>query len=89
MSRASDATALGSAAQIDQDTLFDPRVLAAWHEQTHTSEQSQDDLAPLQRRPEAARVAAHLVDPETVWLAEPSGRWGRSVTFTDAAIQAA
>ncbi len=27
-------------------------------------------------------------DPETVWLAEPSGRRGRSATFTDAAIQA-
>lgn len=27
-------------------------------------------------------------DPETVWLAEPSGRRGRPATFTDAAIQA-
>ena len=27
-------------------------------------------------------------DPETVWLAEPSGKRGRSATFTDAAIQA-
>ena len=27
-------------------------------------------------------------DPETVWLAEPSGRRGRSATFTDAAIRA-
>jgi hypothetical protein len=27
-------------------------------------------------------------DPETVWLAEPSGRRGRSATFSDAAIQA-
>ena len=27
-------------------------------------------------------------DPETVWLAEPSGKRGRSTTVTDAAIQA-
>ena len=27
-------------------------------------------------------------DPETVWLAEPGGKRGRSATFTDAAIQA-
>ena len=27
-------------------------------------------------------------DPETVWLAPPSGKRGRSATFTDAAIQA-
>ena len=27
-------------------------------------------------------------DPETVWLAKPSGKRGRSATFTDAAIQA-
>ena len=27
-------------------------------------------------------------DPETVWLAEPSGKRGRPATFTDAAIQA-
>jgi len=27
-------------------------------------------------------------DPETVWLAEPSGKPGRPATFTDAAIQA-
>ena len=27
-------------------------------------------------------------DPETVWLAHPSGKRGRSATFTDAAIQA-
>lgn len=27
-------------------------------------------------------------DPETVWLAEPSGKQGRPATFTDAAIQA-
>jgi hypothetical protein len=26
-------------------------------------------------------------DPETFWLAEPSGKRGRSATFTDAAIQ--
>ena len=26
-------------------------------------------------------------DPETVWLAEPSGKRGRPATFTDAAIQ--
>ena len=29
-----------------------------------------------------------LIWPETVWLPEPSGKRGRSVTFTDAAIQA-
>jgi len=28
------------------------------------------------------------LDPETVWLAEPHGKQGRSATFTDAAIQA-
>ena len=27
-------------------------------------------------------------DPETLWLAEPSGKRGRSTTFADAAIQA-
>jgi hypothetical protein len=27
-------------------------------------------------------------DPETVWLAAPSGKRSRSATFTDAAIQA-
>ena len=27
-------------------------------------------------------------DPETVWLAEPSGKRGRPASFTDAAIQA-
>ena len=27
-------------------------------------------------------------DPETIWLAEPSGKRGRPATFTDAAIQA-
>ena len=27
-------------------------------------------------------------DPETVWLAGPGGKRGRSATFTDAAIQA-
>lgn len=27
-------------------------------------------------------------DPTTVWLVEPSGKRGRSATFTDAAIQA-
>jgi hypothetical protein len=26
-------------------------------------------------------------DPETVWLAEPSGKRGRLATFADAAIQ--
>ena len=35
------------------------------------------------------RGSLHIwFDPETVWLAEPSGRRGRSATFTDAAIQA-
>ena len=35
------------------------------------------------------RGSLHIwFDPETVWLAKPSGRRGRSATFTDAAIQA-
>ena len=35
------------------------------------------------------RGALHIwFDPETVWLAKPRGRRGRSATFTDAAIQA-
>ena len=35
------------------------------------------------------RGSLHIwFDPATVWLAEPSGRRGRSTTFTDAAIQA-
>lgn len=35
------------------------------------------------------RGSLHIwFDRETVWLAKPSGRRGRSATFTDAAIQA-
>jgi IS5 family transposase len=35
------------------------------------------------------RGSLHIwFDPATVWLAEPSGKRGRSATFTDAAIQA-
>lgn len=34
------------------------------------------------------RGSLHIwFDPETVWLAEPSGKRGRSTTFADAAIQ--
>ena len=35
------------------------------------------------------RGSLHIwFDPEPVWLAEPSGKRGRSATFSDAAIQA-
>ena len=35
------------------------------------------------------RGSLHIwFDPATVWLAEPSGKRGRSATFTDAAIEA-
>lgn len=35
------------------------------------------------------RGSLHIwFDPETVWLAEPSGKRGRPATFTDATIQA-
>ena len=63
-------------------------VLVAGHAQTYRSGLPHDELAFLQRGPEAARLAAGLVDPETEWLASPSGKRGRSATFTDAAIQA-
>ena len=51
----------GSVAQIVRDSLCDSRALVAGHEQTFTSDLPQDERAFLQRRPEAARIAADLV----------------------------
>ena len=51
----------GSVAQIVGDSLRDSMVLVAWHEQAHTSDLPHDELAFLQRRPEAARLAADPV----------------------------
>lgn len=79
-----DGKATGSVAQVVGDSLRDSKVLARWHEQTHTSDVSHDELAHFQQR---GSLLIRL-DPETVWLAKPSGKRGRSATFTDAAIQA-
>ena len=51
----------GSVAQIVRDSLRDSTVLVGLHEQTHTPDLPHDELAFLQRRPEAARIAADLV----------------------------
>ena len=79
----------GSVAQIGRDSLRVSRVLVVLPEQARTPDLPQDELALVQRGAEAARIALHIwFDPETVWLAEPSGRRGCSVIFPDAAIQA-
>lgn len=48
-------------AQIARDSPRDSMVLVAGHEQTHSPDLPHDELALLQRRPEAAWVAAYLV----------------------------
>ena len=75
-------------------------MLVGVHEQTPTSELSYDELALLSRHWGAigsspmARAALKQrgslmiwFDPETQWLGAPSGKRGRSATFSDAAIQ--
>ena len=54
-------TSKGSVAQIVGDSLGDSKVLVAGYEQTCTSDLPHDELALLQRRPEAAWLAADLV----------------------------
>ena len=92
---------LGSVAQIVRDSLCDSMVLVAGHEQTCTSDLPHDEPAILSSHCGAigsspmARAALKQrgslliwFDPETVWLAAPTDKRGRSATFTDAAIQA-
>ena len=49
-----------SAARISRDSLRYFKSLVGFHQQTQTSELPDDELAFLQRRPQAARV---VVDP--------------------------
>ena len=76
-------------------------VLVAGHEQTHTCDLPHDELALLSRyfgaigsspmaRAALKQRGALLIwfDPETIWLAGPSGKRGRPATVSDAAIQA-
>ena len=53
----------GSVAQIFTDCLRDSKVLVGLHEQAHTPDLPHDELARLQCRLEAARLAADLVRP--------------------------
>ena len=51
----------GTVAQITMDSLRDSKVLVGLHEQAQTSDLSHDELARIQFRPEATRIAAELV----------------------------
>lgn len=51
----------GSVAQIGRDPLFDSMMVVAEPEQTRTFDLPHDELAALQRHPEAARLPADLV----------------------------
>ena len=75
-------------------------MLVGLYEQVHTPDLPHDDLArlsshcgaigssPMARASLKQRGSLQIwFDPETVWLAEPSGERGRPATFSDAAIQ--
>ena len=92
---------VGSVARIVRDPLCASVVLVAGHEQTHTCDLLHDELALLSRyfgaigsspmaRAALKQRGALLIwfDPETIWLAGPSGKRGRPATVSDAAIQA-
>ena len=51
----------GSVAQIARDSLRDSTVLVGVDEQAHTSDLPHDELALLQRRPQAAWIVVDLV----------------------------
>ena len=83
------------------DSLCDSMVSVVGHEQTDTCDLPHDELAfssshcgaigssPMAGAALKQRGALQIrFDPETVWLAGPRGKRGRSATFTDAAIQA-
>ena len=78
---------IGFVAELRQDSPGGLSGIVAGDEQACPSELPHDQLARLQRGPEAAWLAADLVDPEMEWLAAPSGRRGRPAIFSDATIQ--
>ena len=79
---------IGSVAQIVWDSLSDSNMLVGVHEQTHTSDLSQDELRSCNAALKQRGSLLIWFDPATQWLGAPSGKRGRSATFTGAAIQA-
>ena len=84
-----------------RDSLCDSIGLVAGHAQTHTSDLPHDELAllsghcgaigssPMARAARKQRGPLLIwFDPETIWLAEPSGKPGRPAMGAGAAIQA-
>lgn len=62
-------------------------MVACPHEPTDITDLQDDELGWLQRGVEAPRILTIWFDPEMNWDAKPSGKSGRSQTFSDAAVQ--
>ena len=77
----------GSVAQIVRDSPHDSKVLVGLHEQTYTPTNRTKNWRTYNAALKQRGSLQVWFDPESIWLAEPSRKRGRSATFTDAAIQ--